>query len=230
MVISPTCLFLLFVMLSVCLKIKCLCQKTLFPSLLTWLSMTFLPQISWRLQTLEHSWDSVQKFVSTPSKTTGSLQHTFAWFERDFLLCVIFACESDEGWSYWPDFCWLFDACNKSKLYVNSKWKPTLGDVPYWVSQRLSKFQVRVQRLFKERDATSNLLPHQQHLLNTLPSDPVFLFPEADKGLGPCAVTYDQYVTDVFAHLTNEQVYERLSEEEAMTVVKQLQSDLKSWL
>lgn len=161
---------------------------------------------------------------------TGSLQHTFAWFERDFLLCVIFACESDEGWSYWPDFCWLFDACNKSKLYVNSKWKPTLGDVPYWVSQRLSKFQVRVQRLFKERDATSNLLPHQQHLLNTLPSDPVFLFPEADKGLGPCAVTYDQYVTDVFAHLTNEQVYERLSEEEAMTVVKQLQSDLKSWL
>ena len=35
------------------------------------------------------------KFISTPSKTTGSLNHSFERFERDFIIRVIFACETD---------------------------------------------------------------------------------------------------------------------------------------
>ena len=37
----------------------------------------------------------------------------------------------------------------------------------------------------------------------------------ADKGLGPCAVTYLQYVAETLVHLLDENIYWRLSEEEA---------------
>jgi hypothetical protein len=37
----------------------------------------------------------------------------------------------------------------------------------------------------------------------------------ADKGLGPCAVTYDQYVQDALVHLSDERTYVQLSADEA---------------
>jgi hypothetical protein len=117
---------------------------------------------------------------------------------------------------------------DRSKLRVKSKWKPSAGDVPNWCAQRLSRFFVQVQRLFKQRKAQPNLLPHQEELLQTLPVDPNFLFPETDKGLGPCAVTHEQYTT--VEHLTNKDVYEQLSETEALAAATALNSDIQTWL
>jgi hypothetical protein len=98
--------------------------------------------------------------------------------------------------------------------------------VPFWVSQRLSRFFVRVQKLFKRRRAKSNLLPHQETLFEQLLEDPELLFPETDKGLGPCAVTYDQYIEDCLVHLRNQECYQRLSEEEALAAAATLEDDI----
>lgn len=66
-------------------------------------------------------------------------------------------------------------------------------------------------------------------LLTQLLEDPELLFPETDKGLGPCAVTYDQYVEDCLVHLLNEECYRRLSKEEALAAVAALETDIEDW-
>jgi hypothetical protein len=98
------------------------------------------------------------------------------------------------------------------------------------VAARLSRFLVRVQRIFKRKRATPNLLPTQANLLESLANHNNLLFPETDKGLGPCAVEYDQYVEDVLIHLRDTSVYTRLSEEEALKAVKALETAIKDWL
>jgi hypothetical protein len=163
------------------------------------------------------------KFIPVPAKTTGSLDANFDRFERDFNLRVFFAQDVNESIGDLNDL-------DSSKLRVKSKWTPRAGDVPNWCSQRLSRFFVRVQQLFKRRKAQSNLLSHQEELLQTLPVDSTFLFPETDKGLGPCAVTHEQYMTNVLEHLTNKEVYEQLSETEALAAATALNSDIQVWL
>ena len=165
------------------------------------------------------------KFICTPPTTTGALDRTFKRFERDFYIKVIYSGEEED-----PSDEYLPIDRGRSKLYVNSKWCPTAGDVPYWCSQRLSKFFVRVQKLFRRRPATSNLFPHQLELLDSLSEHPDFLFPETDKGLGPCCVTYDQYVQDALIHLKTEEVYQQLSETEASNIIATLDDSISTWL
>ena len=161
------------------------------------------------------------KFVCTPSKTTGDLSKTFRRFECDFFIKVIFAGD-DEMLSD--------DNLDRSKLYVKSKWEPQPGDVPFWCSQRLSRFFARVQNLFHPKKATSNLFPHQERLLDSLSEHKDFLFPETDKGLGPCCVTYNQYVTDALTHLQNQEVYQQLSESEAKAAISSLDDSISEWI
>jgi hypothetical protein len=66
--------------------------------------------------------------------------------------------------------------------------------------------------------------------LDALPSDPTYLFPEADKGLGPCAVKFIQYIEDVLVHLCNEEIYERLTEEDALLHTDVLHAEIIDWL
>jgi hypothetical protein len=73
-------------------------------------------------------------------------------------------------------------------------------------------------------------LTHQEALLTQLLEDPELLFPETDKGLGPCAVTYDQYVEDCLVHLRNQECYQRLTKEEALAAVAALETDIEDWL
>eukprot|EP00956_Cyclotella_meneghiniana_P030547 scaffold77192_cov37-Cyclotella_meneghiniana.AAC.1 len=118
----------------------------------------------------------------------------------------------------------------ESKLYIRSNWRPDLCDIPDWVPARLSKFYVRVQKLYTKKNADSNILPFQERLLEQLASDPKHLYPLADKGLGPCAVLYEQYVKDCLVHLLNETVYERLSLEEALQATASLKAKIQEWL
>ncbi|KAL3780396.1 hypothetical protein ACHAWO_009110 [Cyclotella atomus] len=97
---------------------------------------------------------------------------------------------------------------HNSKLFVKSDWTPTDGEVPGWVFARVSKFFCRVRNKFNKKRTISNLLPFQQRLMNQLINDNNLLFPDTDKGLGPCAVIYNQYVQDVLRHLSNKDVYQ----------------------
>ena len=121
------------------------------------------------------------KFICTPKYTTGSISVSYERLERDMHLRVFFACGNELDPSPERD---------KSKLYVNSDWRPEFGDIPFWVDQRLSKFYVRLQRLFKKKQSTANLLPFQARLFEMLAERRDLLFPDADKGLGPCAVLF----------------------------------------
>lgn len=67
-------------------------------------------------------------------------------------------------------------------------------------------------------------------LLDSLSEHEKFLFPETDKGLGPCCVTYNQYVEDVLKHLTDSSVYKRLSPEEAKQAASSLDTTITEWL
>jgi uncharacterized protein (DUF2267 family) len=119
---------------------------------------------------------------------------------------------------------------HNSKLFVKSDWTPTDGEVPGWVYARLSKFFRRVRNKFNKKRAISNLLPFQQRLMDQLINDNNLLFPDTDKGLGPCAVTYNQYVQDVLRHLSNGDVYQRLTENEATQLANDLRSEIEKWL
>ena len=163
------------------------------------------------------------KFIPTPNKTTGKqlLGQTMSRFDRDFRLKVHFAgeCSSSDD-----------EADHKSKLYVKSKWTPSDQQTPSWVLTRVTRFFRKLEEIFKRKNATTNLNPLQQELLDALPSDPTYLFPEADKGLGPCAVKFIQYIEDVLVHLCNEEIYERLTEEEALLHTDVLHAEIIDWL
>ena len=159
------------------------------------------------------------KFVPTPSHTTGCLSSTFSRLTRDLKLRVYFACEGDD-----------FVERDRPKLYIKSKWNPKEQYIPSWVDGRLDRFHRELQKLFQRKEATSNLLPLQQQLLDSLPLDHRYLFPEADKGLGPCCVKTEQYSEDAAIHLNNRDVYEVLSEEDAILLTDVIHTEIKNWL
>ena len=59
---------------------------------------------------------------------------------------------------------------------------------------------------------------------------PHLVFPDTDKGLGPCAVEFTQYVRDCLAHLRNGKVYQRLTNDEASKVITELHMQILDWL
>ena len=142
---------------------------------------------------------------------------------RDLKLRVYFACDdSDDEDERNP--------ASRSKLYLKSKWTPKDSQLPSWVNGRLDRFASALSTIFKRRKAIPNLLPLQQELLESLPADMSYLYPLADKGLGPCGVRVEQYVEDGLIHLRNEDVYEQLSAEEAIRATDVLLNDIKLWL
>jgi hypothetical protein len=66
--------------------------------------------------------------------------------------------------------------------------------------------------------------------MDSLLNDPDLLFPSADKGLGPCAVTYDRYIEDCLVHLKNRKCYSIISEEDAKLAIELLEDDIEKWL
>ena len=156
------------------------------------------------------------KFIETPPKTTGDITATLERFKRDLFLKVFFA-GCNKEW-------------DKSKLYVKSEWTPENIDIPCWAHDRLRSFSLEVSSLFKKKQAKSNLLPFQQQIMQDVEHSSHLLFPDTDKGLGPCAVEFEQYVWDCLVHLLNEKVYRQLSEEEATMALDELATQIDDWL
>jgi hypothetical protein len=159
------------------------------------------------------------KFICTPPYTTGDISPNTARFERDFQRKVFFATPTTP------------DTPNKHhKLYVKSLWSPPLSDIPTWVDARLSRFFAKLRTLFEHRKAQPNLLPFQRAALRNLRNDTNLVFPDTDKGLGPCAVTYDQYIRDALVHLKDPTVFKQLSKEEAWAKAQLIENNIRSWL
>ena len=166
------------------------------------------------------------KFIPVPATPKDfNVTSGIARFERSFMIKVIYAPGEEASTPAPPT-----ENDKETNLYVNSTWCPNYGDVPCWVSRLLSRFFTQLKRRFKHRKATPNLLPFEQQLMDRLLNHPNLLFPSTDKGLGPCAVKYDQYVRDALVHLTNETVYERMTEENALQAVSDLQSSITNWI
>jgi len=117
-----------------------------------------------------------------------------------------------------------------SKLYIPSKWTPPRHDIPPTIDDRIDTFAVHVKQLFQRKLTTQNISSYHNRLLTQLANSTTLLFPDTDKGLGPCAVTYDQYVTDCLLHLNDTSTYMRLTKEEAIAQTTQLFTAINTWL
>ena len=56
------------------------------------------------------------------------------------------------------------------------------------------------------------------------------IFAQADKNLGPVAVTLEQYVRDALVHLSDSETYELLTESEARARDEELRLEIRRWL
>jgi hypothetical protein len=159
------------------------------------------------------------KFIPTPPYTTNTITPSLKRLRRDTFLKVIFSGDDDPDSTHYP-----------IKLYVKSSWNPPTSDIPPTVDERLQQFSTQVEKLFKHKKAMPNILPFQQSLLHSLTNNNNLLFPDSDKGLGPCAVTYDQYIHDCLIHLNDPTTYQRLTREEAFTHSITLEETIQQWL
>ena len=160
------------------------------------------------------------KFIVAPKSTTRDITTNISRLDRDFKLRVFFAGPKDPLDPF---------TTRTSKLYVPSTWLPKCSDTPYWVDARLSKFFARVKKLFHSRQARRNILSYQERVLQELLDNRSLLFPDTDKGLGPCAVTYDQYVADALCHLRDPSIHQQLSSSEAHLLADNAASAIESW-
>jgi hypothetical protein len=158
-------------------------------------------------------------FIPTPPTTTTDISANMVRLEHDIHLKVFFAHQNTETTDD-----------TTPKLYVKSTWKLLPIDIPPWVDARFSRFSHRVSSLFNKRRSHPNLLPFQSKLLCELRSNTNILFPDADKNLGPCAVTYEQYVKDCLAHLTDTNPFERLSPTNAQSAADALEDAILTWV
>ncbi len=159
------------------------------------------------------------KFIHTPKFTQNNITATLSRLQRDLHLKTIFAGEDNTDFLQHPP-----------KLYVKSTWNPPQQDIPPQLDDRMESFLENMKTLFKQKRSTSNLLPYQEQTLHALANNTTLLFPNSDKGLGPCAVTYDQYVHDSLTHLRDPTTYLQLSKEEALQRTSQLYSTISIWL
>ena len=117
-----------------------------------------------------------------------------------------------------------------TSLIIPSEWRPKPQDIPQWIDTRMAKFNMALKAIFVRRRVPSNLLPFQLNILDDLRANDGIVIANTDKGLGPCAIELERYIRDALIHLKNEDVYEILSEEEAMASVEDLKQEIEEWL
>ena len=118
------------------------------------------------------------KFICMPPHTKENLATTTTRLERNVQLKVFFAHHTTTNIS-----------TTTPKLYVKSLWMPPPTKIPPWVDTRLSNFFTSLRAKFNRHKAIPKLLPYQRSTLQSLQNNPDLLFPDTDKGLGPCAVS-----------------------------------------
>jgi hypothetical protein len=162
-------------------------------------------------------------FVVKPDRSTGhqDLNEGLTRFRRDMYLKSFYASpplnEKDDE-----------EDGNRSKMYLKSEWWP--DSIPSQVDSRLFKFVAEISDRFKSRRTISNLCPHENKLLKELSDDKMIVIALADKGLGPCSVTLEQYIIDALKHLGDKSTYDILDESTARSALGKISDDIWQWL
>lgn len=130
------------------------------------------------------------KFILTPKSPTLDITSTLSQLYHDIHLRTFFAGDPSNTTLQQP-----------SKLYIKSTWNPPHSDIPRQIYNQINTLSEQLMTLFQSKPSTPNLLPFQMQIYHSIISNPNLLFPNSDKGLGPCAVTYDQYITNCLTHL-----------------------------
>ena len=116
------------------------------------------------------------------------------------------------------------DHPKSKKMYVKSN---LIAPVPPpAIGLRLSNFELQFKKLFGNRQKLKLNLPkyYLQRLLERLRSMEDAFFVQADKNLGPVAVTLERYVKDALVHLSESETYELLTESKARARGEELKS------
>jgi len=163
------------------------------------------------------------KFIPNPSRTTTKrdMEGNISRLYRDVSLAAHFA-------DSWADDNGA-PRRKASKLYVKSDWQPPAP--PQELYGRVMSFIGAIEGALQGRTAMPNLLPFQQELLSSLRANTELVFPQADKGLGTCAVEIDKYINDALKnHLLDKKAYQLLSEEVAWEMAKAAEKAIFKWL
>jgi hypothetical protein len=118
------------------------------------------------------------------------------------------------------------------ELYIKSDWEADPSDLPE-VEAAIKAFTHAVtneQRRYN-RTKLPNLLPHHWNITQFLKNHDDYIVVEADKNLGGCIMSRDDYIARAFSdHLGNTNVYRRISQFEAYDRQIQLAHKLESLL
>jgi hypothetical protein len=138
--------------------------------------------------------------------------------DRDVKVKIVMQ-NHDEDESYSPN------------LYVKSDWIPPNFMLPRCIPGRLQAFRHAIQSAAKTKKSTSNLLRHQRHALDALRNQIDFLIVQCDKNLGPSVIERVEYVQMVIRdHLSDTNMYRRLSQFEATLAAGQIHLSVKDWI
>ena len=103
------------------------------------------------------------------------------------------------------------------RFYIPTDWKPDPGEDEE-VEQALQRFKESVHRSRVQcrKPTMSNLRPSQLKTINSLKNHPELIIIAADKNLGACAMSRDEYIRrGLNEHLNNQEVYKLLDEDTA---------------
>ena len=102
-------------------------------------------------------------------------------------------------------------SASKRSISQNSDWVVPDHYISNEIHSRQRAFRKALEPHFTKRPGKPNLIPYQQRILRTIQRDDNIIIVNADKGLGPCAVTYEhQYVKDALMHLQDDKTYVQL--------------------
>ena len=118
------------------------------------------------------------------------------------------------------------------KMYVRSNWTPPNWTLPPVVlKERLDKFSLTLDKLFKKRKGKTNLLLYQTCALQLLQRQQDFLICPCDKNLDPAIIQqHDNIKNAMRDHLLDGHTYRRLSDTDYINHKQCLEQEVKSWI
>jgi hypothetical protein len=100
------------------------------------------------------------------------------------------------------------------KLFIRSAWKPSPNDISLELRQRVENFTSNAKILYRPKRSSSNLLPYQQAMLQTLKDNNHLIILKSDKNLGPVVMERELYINRALEeHLQNANTYRQLTTE-----------------
>lgn len=162
------------------------------------------------------------KFIPAPTKTenwSAMRPITQKRLERSVFLKSFFAGKPPDRDTFDP------------KMYVKSNWEPPKYLLPRELPRRFDRFDIHMSSLFKRKKARSNLLPHQLRSLTYLQKQNTFIIVQADKNLGPCVMTREQYIQFAWRdHLSDRKTYRRIDKTNLNEEERRIRNVVDNWL